>query len=80
VVGVAVRCHSRHGDDLGIAHVPPPVKIGDVLELGHGPIILLRVVDLVETATHSPLGALVGALWSKRATACGSRPLLVPWD
>jgi hypothetical protein len=30
-----------------------------VLELGHRPILLLRVVDLVETGLHSPLAALV---------------------
>ena len=30
-----------------------------VLELGHGPILLLRVIDLVETGAHSPLGALM---------------------
>ena len=60
MVGVPVRVHSRHGDDLGIAHVPPPVGIGDVLELRHGPILLLlRVVDLVETGQPSPLAALV---------------------
>jgi hypothetical protein len=59
VVGVPVRVHSRTGDDLGVAHVPAPVEIDDVLELGHGPILLLRVVDLVETPPHSPLSALV---------------------
>ena len=58
-VGVAVRVHSRTGDDLGIVHLPPAVEIGDVLELGHGPILPLRVVDLVETRPHSPLAALV---------------------
>jgi hypothetical protein len=30
-----------------------------VLELGHGPILLLRVVDLVETGPHSAFAALV---------------------
>jgi hypothetical protein len=29
-----------------VAHLPPPVEVGDVLELGHGPILLLRVIDL----------------------------------
>ena len=58
-VGVPVRVHSRTGDDLGTAHVPVPVEVGDILELGHGPILLLRVVDLVETGPHSPLAALV---------------------
>jgi hypothetical protein len=47
-VGVPVRVHDRHGDDLGIAHVPVPVEVGDVLELGVGPLLLLRIVDLVE--------------------------------
>jgi hypothetical protein len=59
VIGVAVRVHDIAGDDLGVAHVPPAVEVGDVLELGHGPILLLRVVDLVETDPHSPLAALV---------------------
>ena len=30
-----------------------------MLALGHGPILLLRVVDLVETGPHSPLAPLV---------------------
>jgi len=59
VIGVAVRVHSRTGDDLGVAHVPAPVEVGDVLELGHGPILLLRVVDLVETGPRAPIAALV---------------------
>ena len=58
-VGVPVRVHSRTGDDLGIAHVPIPIELGDVLELGHGEILALRIVDLVETGPHSPLAALV---------------------
>jgi hypothetical protein len=59
MIGVVVRVHSRTGDDLGVAHVPPPVEVGDVLELGHGPLFLLRVIDLVETGPYSPLAALV---------------------
>ena len=59
MIRVALRVHSRKGDDLSLAHVPPPVKVGDVRELGHGPILLLRVVDLVETGPPSPLTALV---------------------
>ena len=31
-VGVPVRVHSRAGDDLGIAHVPIAVELGDVLD------------------------------------------------
>jgi hypothetical protein len=59
VVGVAVRVHSRKGDDLGVVHIPPPVEVGDVLDLGRGPILLLRVIDLVEPGPRSPLAALV---------------------
>ena len=29
------------------AHVPPPVVVWDVLSLGHGPILLPRVIDLL---------------------------------
>jgi hypothetical protein len=42
MIGVPVRVHTRTADDLGLVHVPPPVEIGDVLELGHGPVLLLR--------------------------------------
>jgi hypothetical protein len=59
VIGVAVRVHSRHGDDLGVAHVPVPVEVGDALELGHGELLQLRIVDLVETGPRSPFAALV---------------------
>jgi hypothetical protein len=55
MVGVAVRVHSRTGAGLGICHVPLPIEFGDVLELGRGPILLLRVIELVETGPHSPL-------------------------
>jgi hypothetical protein len=54
VIGVAVRVHSRT-DDLGLCHVPPPVDVGDALDLGDGPIPPLRV----ETPPRSPLAALV---------------------
>ena len=59
MVGVAVRVFSRKGDDLGVAHVPPAVQLGDVLDLGHGPMLPLRVIDLVEAGPHSPLATLV---------------------
>ena len=67
-VGFPVRVHDRHGDDLGVCHVPPPVELGDVLELGRGELLLLRVVDLVETSPQSPLAAL-----DTRTTRCGRR-------
>jgi hypothetical protein len=34
-------------------------RVYEALELAHAPILLLRVVDLVETGPHSPLAALV---------------------
>jgi hypothetical protein len=30
-----------------------------VIEFGHGPLFPLRVINLVETTSHSPLAALV---------------------
>jgi len=35
------------------------VGMGDRIEVSYGPILLLRMVDLVETGPHSPLAALV---------------------
>jgi hypothetical protein len=43
-IGVPVRVHSLEGDDLGIAHLPPPVEIGDMVALPHAE---LRVYDVV---------------------------------
>ena len=66
-----LRVHSRTGDDLGIAHIPAHVEVGDVLELGYGPILLLRVVDLVETRTHSACrSSCLGAPPSPRLLLC----------
>ena len=31
IPGVAVRVHTRKGDDLGVWHVPPPVEVGDAI-------------------------------------------------
>jgi hypothetical protein len=58
VIRVAVGVHSRRGE-LGVAHVPSPVEVGDVVELGHGPIRLLRMVDPLRQGRTSPLAALV---------------------
>lgn len=60
-IGVPVRVYSRKGDDLGIVHVPPPVEIGDVLELGRGPMLIFRIVDVVGTGPQSSVAALVKA-------------------
>ena len=35
--GLRVEVYALDGTDLGPAHVPPPVSIGDVLALGCGP-------------------------------------------
>jgi hypothetical protein len=48
-----------HRHDLGGFATSLRPSRSETLELGHGPILLLRVVDLVETGTHSPLAALV---------------------
>ena len=45
-VGTTLRLHGTDGVDLGIAHAPPPVELGDVLALADGPI--WRVVNLIE--------------------------------
>jgi hypothetical protein len=71
MVGVPVRVHSRAGDDLGIAHVPPPVTLGDLLELGVGPLLILRIVDLVEAGPHSPVAALVNVTPALAAAPSG---------
>ena len=60
MVGAPVRVHSLDDEDLGIVHVPWPISEGDVLELGgQGPVILLRVVDLIDTGRRFPIAALV---------------------
>jgi len=55
-VGVAVRVHSRTGDDLGIVHLPLPVQIGDLIAFEHSEY---RVHDIVETGQVYPIAALV---------------------
>lgn len=45
---------------VALPHAPWPISEGDVLELGgQGPIVLLRVVDLVETRRTHPIAAIV---------------------
>ena len=39
----------------GVAHVPPPVELGDLLEPGRGEILPLKVIDVIEMPPHSPL-------------------------
>jgi hypothetical protein len=55
MVGVTVRLHALDGDDIGIAHVPTPVVVGDLIATVDG---IYRVVDVVT----SPPGSLIGAI------------------
>ena len=45
-VGIKLRLQGTDGGDLGIAHAPPPVELGDVLSLADGSI--WRVVNLID--------------------------------
>jgi hypothetical protein len=55
-LGARVRLIDRHGDDLGLAHLPRPVVQGDVAAVDHGPP--LRIVLLVELETGGAVDAL----------------------
>jgi hypothetical protein len=46
-VGVPVRVHDLEANDLGIAHIPLPVEVGDVLEFGHVKVSLALLGSLV---------------------------------
>ena len=54
MVGVPVRVHDLEANDLGIAHLPWPIAIGDIVLLEHSGH---RVYDVVP----SPPGALIAA-------------------
>jgi len=56
MLGVPVRVHDMSGGDLGVAHLPPPVRIGDLVALEHSEY---RVYDVVETGQTYPFAALV---------------------
>jgi hypothetical protein len=45
-LGVTVRLTGTDGEDIGFAHAPAPVELGDVLALGNGSI--WRVVSLID--------------------------------
>lgn len=55
MVGVLVRLHSAHGDDLGTAHIPIPIRVGDMVATSDS---IYRVVDVV----ISPPGSLIAAM------------------
>ena len=67
-VGVPVRLHDLTRDDLGIAHVPPPVEPGDLILLEHREY---RITDVILTG-RGPLYALV------RVQPAHVRPLVSP--
>lgn len=56
MLGVPVRVHDMSGDDLGVAHLPPPIEVGDLVALEHAEY---RVFDVVETGQTYPISALV---------------------
>lgn len=63
--------------------MPPPVEIGDVLELGRGPMLIFRIVDVVEAGPQSSVAALVKAAPAPAVAyalgpACGSLIRLLP--
>jgi hypothetical protein len=60
MVGVPIRLHDMHGDDLGIAHIPTPIETGDLIALEHGEC-RVRDVILIPLDENSPLYALVRA-------------------
>jgi hypothetical protein len=67
VVGVSVRVHDMHGDDLGIAHVPTPIRTGDLILLEHGEYRVLDVIPLEDQqspAVRPGTGARPGACTS----------------
>jgi hypothetical protein len=56
MIGVPVRLHGLDGDDVGIAHVPMPIEVGDLVATIDS---IYRVVDVVTSPPGSPIAALV---------------------
>lgn len=56
MVGVPVRVHDLDANDLGIAHLPLPLEVGDLVLLEHSEH---RIVDLVPSPSRSVIAALV---------------------
>jgi len=58
-VGITVRLQGTDGDDLGFAHAPGPVALGDALALADGST--WRVVSVIDVSRlDSPLFATEG--------------------
>ena len=68
MLGVPCRIHDMSGDDLGVAHLPPPVQIGDLIALQHKE---LRVYDVV--LSLGPSGQLLLTSGSQKDCP-GGRP------
>ena len=51
-----MRLHDLHRDDLGIAHVPWPVEVGDLIATEED---VYRVVDVIKTGREAPVAALL---------------------
>jgi hypothetical protein len=56
MVGVPVRIHDLDANDLGIAHLPLPLELGDLVVLDHSQH---RVYDVVMSPPDSRIAALV---------------------
>jgi len=48
--GVLVRIFSLDDDDLGLTRLPPPVQIGDIVELEQGEFRVADVIDFQDAA------------------------------
>ena len=56
MIGTRCRLHDLEGDDRGIAHLPPPIAVGDLVATEHHEF---RVVDFIISPPESPIAALV---------------------
>ena len=54
MIGTKCRLHDLAGDDSGIAHVPTPIAVGDLVATEHREF---RVVDVIVSLPGSPIGA-----------------------
>lgn len=54
--GTKCRLHDLDGDDRGIAHLPTPIMVGDLVATEHHEF---RVVDIILCPPGSQIGALV---------------------
>lgn len=53
-VGLKLRLQDADGADLGIAHAPPPVDLGDVVALSDGSIWrVVNMIDLTGVGSHA---------------------------